>query len=859
MAMSFIDRAACNGKRPASLAGLTGFERPHLLGRLAKERGVARFIVAPDGYGKTTLAAGYAETMFGWGHTFWIGAQSPCFIRDLDAGTIAADCLAADRGAALVVIDQLPVLDSQRMQRLSHEIDLLLEADCEVVVTCVPSADAGSAQHDRVRLGAADLLLQDDELDASRTAAECDLQPAPEVPESRRVPALVWGAGTAAAEGFAGQLLREELPCDLMLVVASALVLQKGSAEDLGSLVAVDGDAWDQLRRDYPHLGLGQEREGFDAVPLDIALLAQALKGCFDLLGSRSVPASREGLVQRWADVLLSNGLPDRACETMRLMGARQDRMAWLHRHRRTMMQAACFYQAFLIARDRKGAPAPLRMSLTVLEAACRALLGDAEAALRLAHRCRVDGEASDEVRAVAALVSARFGEGDEAAAAQDDLRRMAQGAGFPDRVPAEPFAQLAALGYAACDGLHALMELWEGLAASHADDAVLCLGAAWAFGAAARESASGDAPLRPFLPRAAEEYVRRRLVAGELPDHFLASAGLAMEDAHRKGVSYNGGALEAAALFALRQAEMSVLAQRHLFASEHRAAQAKRDGWMRTHPAAFLDGPGLLSGAMQQRIPMLNIKLFGCFQVSIGDTPVATARFRRQNARSLLVILAVNQGREVTRDFLIRALWPESEEEAARKNFYTVWSQLRKVLTLPDGTCPYLVRHQFGCSLEQRYVQSDLMRFSEICRELLFGAPEVSQWSSLFAEIDRDFSNDLMPSEHQNRLIVQARNDCRARLVDALVAATGTIVSTGHPEWGIWFARAALRHDQTREDAWVALMQAQIASSQRTAAMMTFLRCRSVLDEQLGIDPSPEASALYAGLLEGEKSAARP
>lgn len=53
--------------------------------------------------------------------------------------------------------------------------------------------------------------------------------------------------------------------------------------------------------------------------------------------------------------------------------------------------------------------------------------------------------------------------------------------------------------------------------------------------------------------------------------------------------------------------------------------------------------------------------------------------------------------------------------------------------------------------------------------------------------------------------------------------------------------------------------MQAQIACSQRTAAMMTFLRCRSVLGEQLGIDPSPEASALYNGLLEGERAAARP
>lgn len=856
MAMSFIDRAACHGKRPAALVSTSGFERPMLLGRLAKERGVARFIVAPDGYGKTTLAASYAETMLGWSHTFWIGAQSPCFIRDLDAGTIAADCLAADGEASLAVIDQLPILDSQRMQQFSREIDRLLDAGCEVMVTCVPSADIGPMQRDRICLTAGDLLLQDDELDAVRMADERQRVPAAKVPESRRVPALVWGAGTAAARDFAAQVLREELPGDFMLGLVSAMVLQKGTAEDLASAVSLEDEVWDRLRCSYPHLGLGEDREGFDGVPVDIASIARALKGRFDLLGSRSVPGDREGLVGRWADLLVAGGLLERACDTMRLMDSRQNRMAWLHRHRLEMLQGGCFYHAFLIARDRRGALPALRMSMTALEAVCRAILGDGETALRLACRCRTDGDAPTETRVAGALVSLRFG-GDEAVAAMEELARLGGEGGSPDALPEEPALQVAALRCAVREGLSVAVELWRSLVEAGACDAVLCLGAAWIFDAAG-EGVDCDAPVRPAFPRAVEEFVRERLGAaiGGPPDHFLASAGLAMEEAHRKGVAYNGNTLESGILFALRQAEMAVMSQRNLFSLDCQAAQAKRSEWMRTHPTACLDGPDPLVGAVKQRVPLLTLKLFGCFQVSIGDTPVATARFRRQNARSLLVILAVNQGREMPRDSLIRALWPESDGEAARKNFYTVWSQLRKVLMLPDGSCPYLVRHQFGCSLEQRYVQSDVTRLTEICRELLFGSPEVVQWSNLFAEIDRDFSNELMPSEHHNPLIIQARNDYRTRLVDALVAATGTIVAAGHPEWGIWFARAALRHDQTREDAWVALMQAQIACSQRTAAMMTFLRCRSVLDEQLGIDPSPEASALYSGLLEGEGAA---
>ena len=66
---------------------------------MLKGRDVARFIVAPDGYGKTLLALDYAETMFSWSHTFWVKAASPCFIRDLDDGVVASSCLAYDAEA----------------------------------------------------------------------------------------------------------------------------------------------------------------------------------------------------------------------------------------------------------------------------------------------------------------------------------------------------------------------------------------------------------------------------------------------------------------------------------------------------------------------------------------------------------------------------------------------------------------------------------------------------------------------------------------------------------------------------------------------------------------------------------------
>ena len=137
----------------------------------------------------------------------------------------------------------------------------------------------------------------------------------------------------------------------------------------------------------------------------------------------------------------------------------------------------------------------------------------------------------------------------------------------------------------------------------------------------------------------------------------------------------------------------------------------------------------------------------------------------------------------------------------------------------------------------------------------LLFGEPSAEGWAALYAEIDNAFADDLMPSERDNDLIIRARDEYRTQLVDALVAAANRLVSADSVQEGLWFARAALRRDRTREDAYAALMRAQIAACQRTAALETYFSCRRVLTSELGIDPSLGVVALYRSIIETEES----
>lgn len=178
----------------------------------------------------------------------------------------------------------------------------------------------------------------------------------------------------------------------------------------------------------------------------------------------------------------------------------------------------------------------------------------------------------------------------------------------------------------------------------------------------------------------------------------------------------------------------------------------------------------------------------------------------------------------------------------------------LRKALVVPGGEeCPYLVRLQYSCKLDTRAVASDVAEFDELCNKLLLEPPDVEAWSGVYARLCELYRGDLLPSEGKNEFILQQREEYRARLIDALVSASTRLFEGGALQAALWFAHAAVRRDATREDAYTALMQAQVAAGQRTAALDTYFKCKRYLSDELGIDPSPKAVMLYGSIIEAE------
>ena len=485
------------------------------------------------------------------------------------------------------------------------------------------------------------------------------------------------------------------------------------------------------------------------------------------------------------------------------------------------------------------------------------AALDDAACALFLARKFAFSRSIDPESRSRLLLVASCLGSDEDHRRAESvaaDLAARAK-AGVPI-APATAFSLIAAhVG----KGVMPLAEAWGKLASRGASDGPLAFAAALALRALAQKKTPGFASsedaravesvalwacdLAARTPSAAMSWqcaflvmsLSRAVEEGSLPTRFLPAAETL------------------AAARAIEAARFTECAARRRDSLREERARAERERSSRDRYAARPIRPEA-PGAPESSAPILYVRLLGGLDVRIGEQQVDMQAFSRQKTKTLLALLVLARGRELSRERLLETLWPDSPHGCAIKNFYSVWSQLKRGLDY-EGTCPYLLRDQGGVRLDARLLRSDVAELDSICRALSFGEIDLDRWRDHLEAIDESYSGDLLPSENGNDDIAAARRRLRINLVDSLVCASGRLLESGEPRAALWFAREATGRDRSREDACAALMEAQLGAGQRAAAIDTYLSCRRYLVEELGIDPSPSIVALYRSAVEAEEA----
>lgn len=867
---SFIEASCCHGIQPAGVISRKRASRLESVAKLLKDRKVARFILAPDGYGKTHVAFEYASIMFAFQNVFWIKAASPCFVRDLDARTLKDEIASVDPDARLVVFDGLPTLDPERAEALSSLVDDLLGEGREVLITCAPHADMyGNLQKDRVVCSARDLLL------GAMEVAALGLE---KVPHSN-IACVAWDPKGAALlmKGCADEVM----PADVRLALFILLALGEGALD--GALAFFDQsrreEITEHLHGHYTFLGIDLDRGAFKAIPLSARMLKERLMPAFDDVLSAASAPNGDALAAALADQLLSMDETERACELLISYGSAESVAAWVEQRGWRMLwsgDALSVRELIACAFKRRSLTTPMRL----LSAWASWLLEDEQGARQGCSQVASSKTATAEEKVVASPLLVRLS--DDVAdpgrslmlaealtvleeRGEDGISGRgceAQGMDWPalarllfpltagELPDEEECAHLMRRAFSPEDGS-------EPIAPMNA----LLVGLAWAIELGA-SSETRDPKRDERLQRLASLFAM--VVKG--------ASGRAHEDAAISrsvavGLLCAAKACEAqppvAALLgemaarrlaeAAGKVQMNLDEQARSFRMSAEREHERKAAFDATHPDIFRFSTARPVIAVSS-VPQLEIRMFGGLEVRIDGQMIDPRKLSRRRAKVLTCVLALNKGHEMTRERLCDVVWDGSRFDECKNSFYSIWAVLKHALSI-DGDCPYLIRSQTGCSLDARYLSTDMEDFESICSMLVFGGTDSRSWEEAYGQVVTTYADALLPTERENAYLNDVRERCRSRMVDGLISASGRLLRVGERTGALWFSREALRRDEEREDVYISLMEAQIAADQRGPALETYFKCRKFMTGDLGIDPSPHLVELYRSIIEYEEA----
>ncbi|MHB1318847.1 MAG: AfsR/SARP family transcriptional regulator [Anaerolineae bacterium] len=284
---------------------------------------------------------------------------------------------------------------------------------------------------------------------------------------------------------------------------------------------------------------------------------------------------------------------------------------------------------------------------------------------------------------------------------------------------------------------------------------------------------------------------------------------------------------------------------------------------YLSTEEAITLGARRGSTGGRMERLTMVgasplvypcHVRLFGGLEVTTDLGIVSESSWRKRKARLMFIMLVLRQHQDVPRDVLLERLWPDMDEEHAKRNFYVTWSTMKRALACggaPSDASEF-VQCSGGVCRVGRHVRSDLDDFDEAVAALRLAAAARDAESAVreARRLVHIYRGELLPGDLYEEWFAEVRERAKHDFCDAMMSAASLAESCGEAEAALLFLRRASAADPWREDVYQATMRCQMNTGQRSRAIETYLSCRSRLTEDLGIDPSVETTRLYQAVL---------
>lgn len=230
------------------------------------------------------------------------------------------------------------------------------------------------------------------------------------------------------------------------------------------------------------------------------------------------------------------------------------------------------------------------------------------------------------------------------------------------------------------------------------------------------------------------------------------------------------------------------------------------------------------------------------------------TVRFSgkvQQKPLLLLKILIAFGGRNVKEEHLCDAIWPDAEGDLAHHSLETTIYRLRKLIG-KDNT----VQLNEGClTLDRQSCWVDAFALEKALNQAegLFDAARRCQTDP---QLSRDAANEaiqliykaigmykghFLEAEPEQSWLIAPQKRLRARIIRGIESLAGYWKMTGELEKAINCYEKVLEIDDRTEEVYQHLMIIYHQLGQREIAIEVYNKCRSVLEFNYGIEPSPK------------------
>jgi DNA-binding SARP family transcriptional activator len=248
-----------------------------------------------------------------------------------------------------------------------------------------------------------------------------------------------------------------------------------------------------------------------------------------------------------------------------------------------------------------------------------------------------------------------------------------------------------------------------------------------------------------------------------------------------------------------------------------------------------------------------LRARLFGPLEIEDGERVLGPRDLGGSRPKQVLEILLAARGHLVSTDRLADQLWAENLPQNAAGSLQTFVSVLRRHLTPDRDRARALVvteaeAYRFATDL----LELDLDRFDELLERSAREPTHLARRS-----LERALAlvrGEVLEDEPYSSWALDLRGTYQGRVLGAHLEAADAALAELDYAAGLAHAEEAASFDAFGERAHRTAMLALYALGRQHDALETYRRFRARLDDELGLEPTPETRALESAILRQEE-----